>query len=140
MPVGGRKPKPEGQAVTRHKQRYDWTEVDDTPFSGGRRLPRQRVNGQPWMKATKDKWTAWSSMPHCVLWSDSEWEFALDTIELAAQFHAGDHRVATELRNRERVLGTTHDFRRDLRIKYVTPKVDTDHPADVAVMDDYRDL
>lgn len=140
MPVAGRKPKPQGESRNRMKPTHDWTEVDDVPFVGGPKLPRTRTNGQPWMKRTKDKWSAWASMPHCVLWGEAEWDFALDAIELAAQFHAGNERVATELRNREKVLGTTGDFRRDLRIRYVEPKPDNETPASVAKMDDYRDL
>jgi hypothetical protein len=44
----------------------------------------------------------------------------------------------TELRNRERVLGTTAEYRRDLRIRYVDPK-----PAPLAAVvnvEDFRDL
>ena len=33
MPVSGRKPKPQGQAVTRHPQSYEWTEVPNVPFT-----------------------------------------------------------------------------------------------------------
>ena len=92
------------------------------------------------MKRTKEKWTAWSSMPHCRLWGSAEWDFALDAIELAAQFHEGDTRVATELRNREKVLGTTLDSRRDLRIRYVEPKADVSTGENVTSLNDYRDL
>lgn len=140
MPIRGRKPKPEGQAVNRNKPTHDWTEVPNVPFKGGPKLGRVRVNGQPWMKRTRDKWAAWSSMPHCAIWGAAEWDFALDAIELAAQFHAGDPKVATELRNRERVLGTTGDYRRDLRIRYVDPAGEKDQPATVTSLDDYRDL
>ena len=79
-------------------------------------------------------------MPHCTLWGPAEWDFALDAIELAAQFHEGDTRVATELRNREKVLGTTGDFRRDLRIRYVDPKAEVSTGENVTSLDDYRDL
>ncbi|HVM13619.1 MAG TPA: hypothetical protein VM287_04735 [Egibacteraceae bacterium] len=77
-------------------------------------------------------------MPHCRLWRDSDWQFALDTALIAAEFHMGDTRTATELRNREKVLGTTVDFRRDLRIRYVEP--DEGPTAEVTRLDDYRDL
>jgi hypothetical protein len=56
------------------------------------------------------------------LWSESDWEFAFDTAALKAKFHAEPaSALATEMRNREKVLGTTADFRRDLRIRYVDP-------------------
>jgi hypothetical protein len=44
-------------------------------------------------------------MPHAVLWDESDGRFALDTALIHAAMHAGDVRVATELRNREKVLG-----------------------------------
>lgn len=142
MPVRGARLKPPGQAVTRHRPIHDWFEIPDVPFAGGPRLPRTRVNGQPWMRRTKEKWLAWSSMPHCKLWGRAEWDFALDSIEIAAQLHSGgDARCATELRAREKVLGTTWDFRRDLRIRYVEPgPVGTsDEDASVTQLADYRE-
>lgn len=138
MPVAGRKAKPAGQAVTRHKPTHDWTEVEDTPFEGGPRLPRSRSNGRTWPKRTRAKWEAWRSMPHAKLWGPAEWDFALDSIELAALVHEGEARHATELRNREKVIGTTLDFLRDLRIRYVEPK--PPQLAEVVNADDFRDL
>jgi hypothetical protein len=43
--------------------------------------------------------------------------------------------LATELRNREKVLGTTIDSRRDLRIRYTEPA-----SSPVTNLDQYRDL
>lgn len=138
VPVAGRKPKPPGQAVNRNKPTYDWIEVANVPYSGPKpRLPRRRGG---WPERTKRKWAVWSSMPHCILWSEAEWDYALDALELAAQFHDGDSRQAPELRQREKVLGTTGDYRRDLRIRYVEPKPDAEVPAEVTQLDDYRDL
>jgi hypothetical protein len=79
-------------------------------------------------------------MAHCVLWEEADWQFAIDTIQVHAAFIRGDYSsAATELRNREKVLGTTLDFRRDLRIRYV-PKADEGTPASVTAMDDYRKM
>lgn len=142
MPVGGAKPKPPGQAVTRHKQVHDWTEVENVPFELGPELPERRTNGRSWEDRTKRKWDAWRSMPHCKLWGPAEWDFALDSIELAALVHDGETKFSTELRNRERVLGTTLDFLRDLRIRYVEPKRanEGDSEAGVTNIADYRSL
>lgn len=138
MPVAGRKPKPEGQAVTRHAQVHDWTEVVNTPFAGD--VPDLPDREAGWSARTLQKWQAWSQMPHCTLWARSDWDFAIDSLELAARFHEGDARLATELRNREKVLGTTADFRRDLRIRYVERPPENEQPASVTSLDDYRDL
>jgi hypothetical protein len=138
MPVTGRKPKPAGEAVNRNKPTHEWTEVDDVPFDGGPGLPDRRPDGRSWPAWTVETWEAWRSMPHACLWTPADWRFALDTIEVAAKFHDGDARQATELRNREKMLGTTFDSRRDLRIRYVEPK-----PAALAAVvnaDDFRDL
>ena len=116
MPVAGRKPKPDGQKRNRVKPVHDWTEVPDTPYEGQHPDPPEGVQ----LPAGAERW--WSTlvrMPHCVLWADSDWTFALDTLLLAVAFHSGDLKVATELRQREKVLGTTADARRDLRIRYV---------------------
>ena len=143
MPPAGRKPKPDGQAINRVKPTHEWVEVEDIPFDGGPDLPARRTNGRNWEERTRQKWDAWRSMPHCKLWGPAEWDFALDTIELAALIHDGEPRFATEVRNRERVLGTTLDFRRDLRIRYVEPKPEVnagDSDAGVTNIADYRDL
>jgi len=144
MPPPGAKPKPAGQAVTRHQQVHDWLEVEDIPHEGGPDLPENGVPGLacPWPKRVQDKWDAWRTMPHCRHWGPAEWDFALDSIGLAALYHlSGEQKFATELRNREKVLGTTLDFRRALRIKYIEPKQKADEtPADVVQLDDYRAL
>jgi hypothetical protein len=140
MAVRGRKPKPQGQAVTRHKPTHEWTEVPDVPFEGAPRLPTRRMNGRPWSTRDRRAWKAWSTMPHCSLWYPATWEFAFDTMELAALMHDGDTKVAAEVRARQKVLGMTADARRDQRIRYVDPPAGNDVPADVARMVDYRDL
>ena len=81
-----------------------------------------------------------SSMPHCRLWTPSDWEYAFDTAFLKAAFHTdGGAGLATEIRNREKVLGTTADYRRDLRIRYVD-QAEHETPAEVTNISDYRDL
>lgn len=139
MPVAGRKAKPAGQAVNRHKPTHDWTEVARIPFEDGPELPESRVDGRPWSQRTRAKWDAWRAMPHCKLWGPAEWDFALDSIELAALVHDGEARHSTELRNREKVLGTTLDYLRDLRIRYTDP-AEREDAAGVTNIADYRDL
>ncbi len=50
------------------------------------------------------------------------------TALVAAAFHGGDTRSAAELRQREKVLGTTMDSRRDLRIRYPGAAAKHEHP------------
>lgn len=121
MAIKGRKPNPEGQRRHNIKPTHGWIEVDDAPFTAGPKLTRTQPSGASWPKRTKDWWVAICQMPHCALWEPSDWQFAQDTAIVAAAFHAGDSRRATELRQREKILGTTLEARRDLRIRYVQP-------------------
>ena len=147
MAVAGRKPKGD-RSQTRHRvpPTHDWAEVEDTPYDGARpKLPTRYLTdpqtGKPirvsWPAATRRWWETVSTMPHCRLWTAADWEFALETAEVHARFMSGTN--GTELRIRQKLLGTTLDARRDLRIRYVAPRPVT--PAGkVTRLDDYRDL
>ena len=67
-----------------------------------------------------------------------DWQYALDTAQVHAQFASGNMRMATELRNREKLLGNTFDSRRGLRIRYVSPAEEHEEAAGVASLDEYR--
>jgi len=139
MTVRGTKPKPDGQKRNRHKPTFEWVEVPDVPFRDGPKLPARQPGGKAWPAWTKRWWAAISSMPHCLLWDESDWAYAFDTAIVAARFHAdGDIRSAAELRNREKLLGNTFDSRRDLRIRYVADHAEPDEAAGVTRIDDYR--
>lgn len=118
MAVTGRKPKDDEQKVTRHQLTQGWTEVPDIPYEGDR--PELTGTGRLGI-ATKAWWQRISTMPHCILWTPSDWQFALDTLRLHAAFVRGEMARAGELRVREKQMGTTLDARRDLRIRYVSP-------------------
>ncbi|ORV20957.1 hypothetical protein AWB98_01265 [Mycolicibacterium conceptionense] len=128
-------------AVHRNKPAQDWTEVEDKPFDGGPRLTGLRANGEDWPDRTRQKWQVWRRMPHCILWTESDWEFAFDTLELVARFHSGGGSISliAEIRTREKLMGTTLDSRRDLRIRYIEPQK-TAPLAVVKNVDDFRDL
>lgn len=140
MAITGRKPKPQGQAVHRNKVVHDWTEIENVPFVGGPDLPEFTAQRRAWQAPVRATWDAWRSMPHCKLWTGSDWAFALMTVELVALVYDGETKWAAEVRNRERVLGTTAEFRRDLRIRYVDPKDAAAAEAGVTNIADYRDL
>lgn len=147
MPVTGRTPKPEGQSRNRAKPTHDWLEVVDAPYDGDRpSLPKKRTimtpfgpKDVPLRAMTRTWWESTSTMPHCALWTPADWSFALTTAMVADAAFSGGVGAATELRNREKVLGTTVDFRRALRIRYVDPAAPKP-VAEVTQLDDYRDL
>ena len=141
MPLPGPAPKPKGQARHRIQSPHDWVEVVKVPFEDGPDLPPFRADGRQWTDRIRAKWDAWRTMPHAKLWGPAEWDFALDAIELAALLHEkGSSNLATELRNREKVLGTTVDYLRALRIRYVDPPTEGDQSAEVTNIADYRNL
>lgn len=129
MPVPGTKPT-DGPKRFRGAPQIEWTEVEDEPFTGPVpvKLPSTRTvdtrdgpTSVPVLAATKNWWKAVRRMPHCVLWSESDWHFALATALVADTAFRGVTTAAAELRQREKILGTTMDARRDLRIRYVRP-------------------
>lgn len=130
MAVAGRKPKAPGQALNRNKPTHDWTEVENVPYRDGPDLPAYPVarldpESDPldgWHTMTLDWWDDVRSMPHARLWTRSDWRFAFDTALVADRFYSGDVKAAAELRIREKTLGTTADYRRDLRIRYIEPR------------------
>jgi hypothetical protein len=149
MPVAGRKPRVNAPIRHRKKPVHDWSEVPSAPYDGPvPELPKKRrvllpfggAKDVPLHALTKLWWADVSRMPHCRLWTDSDWRFALGTALVADAFHYGHTPSATELARREKVLGTTVDARRDLRIRYVDPEPVDDGPGDVTVLDDYRGL
>lgn len=140
MPLPGPNPRDKSEKRFRGAPTHDWIEVENLPFEDGPELPEFRSDGRQWSARIKAKWDAWRRLPHAKLWGPAEWDFALDTIEIAALLHEkGSPNLATELRNREKVLGTTLDYLRAIRVRYVEPK-GNDAPAGVTNIADYREL
>ncbi|QBI53435.1 phage terminase small subunit [Streptomonospora litoralis] len=126
MPLTG--PEPKENAARRNQPTHTWHEVPNQPYTRTPPVapPATRavlVDGE--MKRlklttmTRAWWRTVSTMPHCRLWSESDWLFAAETALIADDFYRGFTKAATELRQRERILGTTADARMALRIRYV---------------------
>jgi hypothetical protein len=152
MGLPGAQPKPDGQAVTRHPKVHQWTEVENTPYTGPVpvRLPASTVRALPFggsermpiHSMTKSWWRTITRMPHCRLWTEADWRFAELTALVADRFFYGHNPSATELARRERSMGVTYDSRLALRIRYVDPKPDpaAGEGATVTRLDSYRSL
>jgi hypothetical protein len=154
MPLSGRKPNDRGAKRNRVKPVHDWIEVTDLPFDGPVpvKLPTKRVlttPDGPYDVPVHPMTRAWfrtvAAMPHAAMWTASDWLFVLSTALVADDFHHGRTTAAAELRQREKILGTTVDARRDLRIRYVPPAEDDpaestagDLPANVTSLTDRR--
>lgn len=114
--VRGRPPKPDEQKVTRVPLQHQWTDVLDVPFEPPRDQRACPVRPAP--AETQRWWKAISTMPHCYLWGAGEWELARMTARLHAKaWESGQG--GREVERRERLLGTTEDARKALRIRYV---------------------
>jgi hypothetical protein len=129
--VAGRKPKPaEQRRNPTNRETHEWIQVIAIPYDGevpslGGRVP---VRTMRW-------WRVVSRMPHAILWDEADWEFAVATAWVHAAFvrSKGSPSYATELRQREKLLGMTWDARRDLRIKYVDAQpVEAEQPVSLA--------
>lgn len=126
MAVPGAKPKAEGTTVHRNGVVHEWTEIPDVPFKKRKPVSLPRGTSQQ----TRAWWGRVTSLPHCVLWGAGDWQFALDTARIHHAFVRGDMARSSELRIREKQMGTTLEARRDLRIRYVDPKAAEFETAD----------
>jgi hypothetical protein len=139
--------KPNDRAVNRNAPKIDWVLIDNVPYNGPTpELPESRtyinpkgeVQEVPIERRTREWWEAITKMPHCVLWQPSDWQFALDTAMVHASASHGSVTAMGELRQREKIMGTTVDSRRDLRIQYVEPQLLESVPAPVISIDERR--
>lgn len=137
MPAAGRKPKPEDQRRNQNRPTFDWIQVVNVPYEGP--VP---VLGGTVPARTKRWWQVVTKMPHCILWDEADWEFAVATAFVHAAFvkQGGSPSYASELRQREKLLGMTWDARRDLRIKYVEAVEDGSENAPVSIADRRKEL
>ncbi|TDC02104.1 hypothetical protein E1091_01490 [Micromonospora fluostatini] len=105
----------------------EWTDVPDVPYAGpSPDLPELDL---PWFPEVTSWWELVRRMPHCVLWSAMDWQFALHTAFMWQDWWKNfysDRTVfankSTEIRRREDQMGTTAEARRKLRIRYVDPE------------------
>lgn len=139
MAISGLPPKPDGQRRRHAAPAHGWTEIERTPFAG-RPLP-QRPGGGRWPRGTAETWRAWSRMPHCSLWTESDWRFAVESLAVAAAFYeTGTAAAAAELRIRQAAMGCTLAGRQGLRLRYVPAGSDGGHDASITSLDEFRNL
>lgn len=140
MAITGRQPS--ANPRNRNQRSYDWTDVPNEQFDGpSPDLPSR--GRQRWHVETRGWWEAVRRMPHCRLWTDTDWRFALETALLVEDLWRGELNRAAELRLRSAKLGLTHEDRLKSRIRYVTPTDQNGEqsavdPAAVTRLDDRR--
>ena len=110
MAVRGVKPKENPLHAGRGRV-HEWSDVENTPYAGSVpvRLPAKTIRTLPFggteelpiHSMTRAWWKAITRMPHCVLWTESDWHFALATALVADRFHVPPELEADHV---ERVL------------------------------------
>jgi len=71
-----------------------------------------------WPARTQAWWRMWAESPLSREFTQTDWDFLLDTAVLHAQFWSGDTKVAPELRLRVAKFGATPEDRARLRITF----------------------
>ncbi len=116
-----------------------FTEVPDVPYDGPSMNLPKLPGGMKWLPQVEAWWEQIRSMPHCVLWTPTDWMFALETAYMKqdwwAEYFGGvvHSTKSTEIRRREDQMGTTVEARRKLLIRYVSPEIlddDVDESAE----------
>lgn len=129
MPRPGRAPVDDGTR-RRTNSPDEWLDVPNVPYEGPHPdLPATRWTMSkaglieiPYSPQTQAWWRMVCRLPHAKLWDDGEWQYALTTAIVADNAMLGSSAAATQLNIREKVLGTTPDYRRGLRIRYTDPE------------------
>ena len=130
-----RGPAPKANKVG-HSANADWTEVPDKPFDGPSPDLPDLGDGRSWHKEVQEWYETARRMPHCILWRDSDWNYAIETAYLRNEYwddfgHSGVRvTLAVEIRRRDDQLGTTSEARRKLRLRYVDPALLADDDDD----------
>lgn len=123
MAVSG--PAPKESKRRQNPDTFAWVSVANRPFEG----VSPELDASIWPDSTLAWWETIRQMPHCVLWSKSDWEFALETAAIHAAFGQGDLKQAPELRLRAAKMGITYEDRMKLRIRYVDEDQAVPEPA-----------
>lgn len=132
----GRKPKEDRSQVRHRIAVLDFDDIPDVPFDGPELPRRYRYEGGverecAWPTPTIRWWAKIRTMPHAKRWTPTDWEFAFTTAEGHARFMEGKGSL-TEIRARERRMGTTWEALRDMRIRYVAPSEATKREEEAA--------
>lgn len=92
-------------------------ELEDDGQVRGSDLP----GGIDWPVVTLAWWETWRRSPQSQAFTQTDWDFLIDTALLHARFWKGDEKVAGELRLRVAKFGATPEDRARLRMQIGEP-------------------
>lgn len=128
MPGHGPRPKPADQRARTNSDPLGVTALNL------RAAPQPKLPTPPrwlrggWPKATRAWWATWGQAAQAELFTQTDWDYLLDTALIHAQLWSGDPKVAAELRLRVAKFGATAEDR--ARLRYVaTEKPDGDQSS-----------
>ena len=81
-------------------------------------------DGMEWPDRTQRWWATWRLSPQAQTFTESDWDFLLDTALLHARMWLGDAKVAAEVRLRVAKFGATPEDRLRLRMQVDAPGPD----------------
>lgn len=71
-----------------------------------------------WPARTREWWRMWAESPLSADFTETDWDFLIDTARIHASYWSGDLKVANELRLRVAKFGATPEDRARLRITF----------------------
>ena len=87
--------------------------VTDDGVLRGKPLPKET----PWHPRTVAWWATWRRSPLAQTFTDSDWDFLLDTALLHSEMWNGETKLAAEIRLRVSAFGSTPEARLRLKLK-----------------------
>ncbi|HEY3259971.1 MAG TPA: hypothetical protein VGJ95_06820 [Pseudonocardiaceae bacterium] len=113
--MAGTGPPPKDPA-TRRRRNADPIPTTTLTADGEVRGP-DLPDGRDWPDETRSWWETWRNSPQSQAFTDTDWDFLLDTALLHSRFWRGDDKVASELRLRVAKFGATPEDRMRLRLQ-----------------------
>ncbi len=121
--------KDDADRVRRNAPVYNKVQVRWDGVERGFSLPRFTPFGQEWPDATIQWWETWRTSAQSMVFTDTDWDFLLDTAVLHAMMWAprgnaggvSQTQLASEVRQRVSKFGATFEDRTKLRMSIETP-------------------
>lgn len=98
---------------------FDLPELEDDPETG---------NPRGWPRMTQRWWLTWRKSPQAQTFTDTDWDFLLETALIHRAFSLGDTKQAAELRLRVAKFGATPEDRMRLRLQVAPPASEAKAP------------
>ena len=91
--------------------------------------PDEQGAPRTWPTMTRRWWTRWRKSPQAQTFTETDWDFLLETALIHRAFILGDLKQAAELRLRVSKYGATPEDRMRLRLQIATPAESKVEPA-----------